>query len=86
VQKVVELNKKALAAFADLNLDEAIKFLKEALEVCETHQLEKHPAAARTHVHWGRSMWPGSGSATTAWRSSRKRCASIPISRSPRPC
>ena len=53
VQKVVELNKKALAAFADLNLDEAIKLLKEALEVCETHQLEKHPAAARTHVHLG---------------------------------
>jgi len=53
VQKVVELNKKALAAFADLNLDEAIKLLKEALEVCETQQLEKHPAAARTHVHLG---------------------------------
>jgi hypothetical protein len=53
VQKVVELNKKALAAFADLNLDEAIKLLKEALEVCQTQQLEKHPAAARTHVHLG---------------------------------
>ena len=53
IQKVVELNKKALAAFADLNLDEAIKLLKEALEVCETQQLEKHPAAARTHVHLG---------------------------------
>ena len=53
IQKVVELNKKALAAFADLNLDEAVKLLKEALEVCETQQLEKHPAAARTHVHLG---------------------------------
>ena len=53
VQKVVELNKKALAAFANLDVEEATKLLKQALEICGTAQLEKHPAAARTHVHLG---------------------------------
>ena len=53
VQKVVELNKKALAAFADLDVEEAINLLKQGLEICGTAQLEKHPAAARTHVHLG---------------------------------
>ena len=53
VQKVVELNKKALAAFASLDVEEATNLLKQALEICGTAQLEKHPAAARTHVHLG---------------------------------
>jgi hypothetical protein len=53
VQKVVELNKKALASFAELNMDEAVNLLKQALELCRTAQLENHPAAARTHVHLG---------------------------------
>ena len=53
VQAVVELNKKALAAFADLNVEEAANLLRQALEQCTANQLEKHPAAARTHVHLG---------------------------------
>jgi hypothetical protein len=53
VQKVVELNKKALAAFANLDMEEATNLLKQALETCGTAQLDKHPAAARTHVHLG---------------------------------
>ena len=53
VQKVVELNKKALASFANLDMAEATSLLKQALELCATAQLENHPAAARTHVHLG---------------------------------
>jgi len=53
LQKVVELNKKALAAYSDLDMEEAERFLKQALEVCRTAQLEKHQLAARTHVHLG---------------------------------
>jgi Tfp pilus assembly protein PilF len=53
VQKAIALNKQALAAFANLDVQEAAKLLKEALELCETAQLEKHPMAARTHVHLG---------------------------------
>lgn len=53
VQKVVELNKRALAAYANLDVEEASRLLKQALEVCGTQQLDKHPVAARTHVHLG---------------------------------
>jgi hypothetical protein len=53
VQKVVELNKKALAAYSNLDVEEAARLLKQALEVCGTAQLEKHPVAGRTHVHLG---------------------------------
>jgi tetratricopeptide (TPR) repeat protein len=53
VQKVVELNKKALAAYANLDVEEATNLLKQALEICGTAQLEDHLVAARTHVHMG---------------------------------
>ena len=53
VQGVVELNKKALAAYANLDVEEAAKLLKQALELCGTQQLVNHPIAARTHVHLG---------------------------------
>jgi tetratricopeptide (TPR) repeat protein len=53
VQKVVELNKKALAAYANLDVEEAINLLKQALETCRTAQLDDHLVAARTHVHMG---------------------------------
>ena len=53
VQKAVELNKKALAAYANLEMEEAASLLNQALEVCRIGQLEQHPVAARTHVHLG---------------------------------
>jgi hypothetical protein len=53
VQKAVELNKQALAAFANLDVEEASALLKQALEVCSAQQLEQHPVAARTHIHLG---------------------------------
>ncbi|HJX66475.1 MAG TPA: tetratricopeptide repeat protein [Polyangia bacterium] len=53
VQKVVELNKKALAAYANLDVEEATKLLKQALEICGTSHLDDHLVAARTRVHIG---------------------------------
>jgi hypothetical protein len=53
VQRVVDLNKKALAAYANLDVEEASRLLKEAIELCSAQQLDKHPMAARTHVHLG---------------------------------
>ena len=53
VQEVVELNKKAIAAFGNLEMEEASKLLKQALEVCRARQLEEHPVTARTHIHMG---------------------------------
>lgn len=53
VQKVVELNKKALAAYANLDVEEATKLLKQALEICGTAHLDDHLVAARTHIHMG---------------------------------
>jgi len=53
VQTVVELNKKALAAYANLDVEEATKLLKQALEICGTAHLDDHLVAARTHVHIG---------------------------------
>jgi len=53
LQKVVELNKRALAAYSNLDVEEAAKLLKQALDVCASQKLETHPMAARTHVHLG---------------------------------
>ncbi|HEX7596754.1 MAG TPA: tetratricopeptide repeat protein [Polyangia bacterium] len=53
LQKVVDLNKKALAAFANLDVEEAQGLLKQALEVCGKQHLDQHPMAARTHIHLG---------------------------------
>jgi tetratricopeptide (TPR) repeat protein len=53
VQKVVELNKRALAAYSNLDVEDAAKLLKQALDICATEKLEDHPMAARTHVHLG---------------------------------
>jgi hypothetical protein len=53
VQKVVELNKKALASFSDLDVEDAANLLKQALDICASQHLDRHPAAARTHVHMG---------------------------------
>ena len=53
LNKVVELNKKALQSYENLDMEAAAKFLKEAVELCNLEGLERHPAAARTHIHLG---------------------------------
>jgi len=53
VQKVTNLNKKALDDYAKGDFDSARALLKEALELCNTAGLDKHPIKARTHIHLG---------------------------------
>jgi hypothetical protein len=51
--KITALNQKALDAYNNLEFEEARKLLKQALDLCGTAGLDKHPIKARTHVHMG---------------------------------
>src|SRR4051812_26005627 len=51
--KVKDLNKKAVEAYEGLEMEEARKFLMQALEVCAAEGLNKHPLKAATHVNLG---------------------------------
>src|SRR5215831_17695483 len=53
VQKVTSLNKKALEEYAAGEFEAARALLKEALGLCNTAGLDKHPIKARTHIHMG---------------------------------
>jgi hypothetical protein len=53
VNKVTNLNKKALDAYNQQDYDTARNLLKEALELCDSAGLQQHPITARTHVHFG---------------------------------
>src|SRR5262245_17425449 len=53
VDKVTNLNKKALDAYNKQDYETARAVLKEALELCASAGLDKHPIRARTHIHFG---------------------------------
>ena len=53
IEKVTTLNKKALAAYNSLDFEDARKLLKQALDLCGSSGLDKHPIKARTHIHMG---------------------------------
>jgi hypothetical protein len=53
VARISKLNKKAVNEYDNLNFEEARKILKEALDLCRQHGLDKHPVAARTYVNLG---------------------------------
>jgi hypothetical protein len=53
VQKVTNLNRKAVEAYNKQDYEAARSLLKEALEVCASSGLDKHPIRARTHIHFG---------------------------------
>ena len=53
VNKVTNLNRKALEAYSKQDYDTARALLKEALEVCASAGLDKHAIRARTHIHFG---------------------------------
>jgi hypothetical protein len=53
VNKVTELNKQALAAYAQQDWDSAKDLLKQALQICADANLDQHPITARTHLHFG---------------------------------
>ena len=51
--RVTQLNRDALAAIDKREFEKAREILKKALELCGTAGLDRHPVAARTHVHMG---------------------------------
>jgi hypothetical protein len=53
VNRLTEMNKKALEAYAVSDFNKARQILKQALDICKTSGLEKHAIAARTHIHMG---------------------------------
>src|SRR5262245_41645541 len=53
VEKVTQLNRKALEAYAKQDWETARALLKEALELCASAGLDKHAIRARTHIHFG---------------------------------
>lgn len=59
IDKIVKLNKRAVDEYQNLNFDKARKLLDEALTACTRSGLDKHPVAARTHVHLGVVLFAG---------------------------
>ena len=53
IGKVKDLNQKALAAYENLELEDARKALLEALQICAQEGMNEHPWKARTHIHLG---------------------------------
>jgi len=53
VDKVTNLNKKAIDAYNKQDYETARELLKQALELCASAGLDKHPIRARTHIHFG---------------------------------
>lgn len=53
IDRITNLNKKALDAYNNLDFEDARKLLKQALDMCSSSGLDKHPIKARTHIHMG---------------------------------
>ncbi len=53
VNQIVELNKKALVMYGNLDVSGAAEQLEQALALCSRADLANHPVAARTHLHLG---------------------------------
>jgi hypothetical protein len=53
LNKIVELNRKALRTYEELDMETAAKILKQAIELCNLEGLNGHRAAARSHIHLG---------------------------------
>jgi hypothetical protein len=51
-QRVTDLNRKAVDAYENLDMEEAARYLRQALEVCAAEGLNNR-AKARTHIHLG---------------------------------
>ncbi len=61
IDQVVAANREGVAQFQDGQLAEARKTIKAALETCKAAGLDRHPVAARTHVHLGIILFDGFG-------------------------
>src|SRR6266700_5101362 len=53
IAQILELNRKAVNDYDNLNFDEARTELREALALCDRHNLGNHPVRARTYLTMG---------------------------------
>jgi hypothetical protein len=53
IDKIVQLNRDGVAQYQKKKFEAARKLLKQAMDLCEANGLDRHPVAARTHVHLG---------------------------------
>jgi hypothetical protein len=68
IAHVVRLNREGVALYQKGEVEAARRALKEALDLCETAGLDRHPVAARTHVHMGIVVAGGFGDKEIARR------------------
>jgi hypothetical protein len=61
IAQIVAANREGVAQYQDGQLADARKTIKAALETCKAAGLDKHPVAARTHVHLGIILIDGFG-------------------------
>jgi hypothetical protein len=59
INRVTDMNRKALEAYAASDFNRARQILKQALDVCNATGLDRHAIAARTHIHMGVVMMGG---------------------------
>jgi hypothetical protein len=53
VDQITQMNRDAITAFQAKKYEDARKLLKQALDLAASAGLDKHPIAARTHIHFG---------------------------------
>ena len=53
VDQITQMNRDAVTAFQAKKYEDARKVLKQALDLASSAGLDKHPIAARTHIHFG---------------------------------
>jgi hypothetical protein len=68
LEKVVQLNREGVALYQKKKFEAARKALKQALDLCASAGLDRHPVAARTHVHLGIVIAGGFGQREIAAR------------------
>jgi hypothetical protein len=78
LDQIVDANREAVALYQRGQLAEARRTLKAALELCGAAGLDKHPVAARTHVHLGIVLAGGLGLGEAGAREFREALAIDP--------
>jgi hypothetical protein len=68
LERVVQLNREGVALYQKKKFEAARKALKQALDLCASAGLDRHPVAARTHVHLGIVIAGGFGQREIASR------------------
>lgn len=59
INRVTDMNRKALEAYEISDFSKARQLLKQALDICNAAGLDRHAIAARTHIHMGVVMIGG---------------------------